>query len=120
MGTRGAILLMALCAASARAQTPQDIERAEEQNQQLLQHRQGRASGARAFRALVGEILTRRDLERGSDQINRLGSNSARVDIEPGDEPGASRVLINDEARKRWLASASADNSGAAATGRNV
>jgi hemolysin activation/secretion protein len=88
--------------------------------QSLLIKPEGSASATTAFPGLVGEVLNLRDLEQGLDQINRLGSNSAKVDIEPGDEPGASRVLINNEPRKRWLASAGVDNSGAAATGRNL
>ena len=243
MRTRGAILLIAACTASAQAQTPQDIERAQQQNQQLLQQQQqlerqqreieeqrrrkpsgqelkpkppaeapagpaacskvteivlegatkleaieqarlaapylgrcltltdinkligeitnryvelgfvttrvyipqqdltgGRlllkivegktellriepgasASAATAFPGVVGEVLNLRDIEQGLDQINRLASNAAKVDIEPGDEPGQSRVIIRNQPRKPWLASAGVDNSGSAATGRTL
>jgi hemolysin activation/secretion protein len=88
--------------------------------QSLIIRPEGSASAATAFPGLVGQVLNLRDLEQGIDQINRLASNSAKIDIEPGDEPGASQVIVGNEARKRWLASASVDNSGAAATGRNL
>jgi hemolysin activation/secretion protein len=80
----------------------------------------GSASAASAFPGVVGEVLNLRDLEQGLDQINRLASNSAKVDIEPGEEPGESRVVIRNQPRKPWLANASVDNSGIASTGRTM
>ena len=80
------------------------------------------ASGsvATAFPGLAGGILNLRDFEQGIDQLNRLSSNSARIDIEPGADPGTSQVVVHDEARKRWLASISVDNSGSASTGYDM
>jgi hemolysin activation/secretion protein len=78
------------------------------------------ASAATAFPGVVGEVLNLRDLEQGLDQINRLASNAAKIDIEPGDEPGQSRVVIRNQPRKPWLANASVDNSGIASTGRTL
>jgi hemolysin activation/secretion protein len=78
------------------------------------------ASAATAFPGLAGDVLNLRDLEQGLDQINRLASNSAKIDIEPGDEPGQSRVVIRNQPRKAWLANASVDNSGIASTGRTL
>ena len=78
----------------------------------------GSASAATAFPGLTGAILNLRDFEQGIDQINRLSSNSARIDIRPGSSPGDSIVVVNNEARKRWSGYASLDNSGSEATGR--
>ncbi len=78
------------------------------------------ASAETAFPGVVGDVLNLRDLEQGLDQINRLASNSAKIDIEPGDEPGQSRVVIRNQPRKPWLANASVDNSGIASTGRTM
>jgi hemolysin activation/secretion protein len=78
------------------------------------------ASAETAFPGLVGEVLNLRDLEQGVDQINRLASNSAKIDIEPGDEPGQSRVVVRNEPRKSWLASGGVDNSGISSTGRTM
>jgi hemolysin activation/secretion protein len=80
----------------------------------------GSGSLATAFPGLTGGLLNLRDLEQGIDQLNRLSSNSAKIDIEPGDDPGASQIVINNETRKRWIASAGIDNSGAASTGYNM
>jgi hemolysin activation/secretion protein len=78
------------------------------------------ASAATAFPGLAGEVLNLRDIEQGLDQINRLASNAARIEIEPGDEAGRSRVVIRNPARRRWLVSAGVDNSGSVATGRTL
>jgi hemolysin activation/secretion protein len=78
------------------------------------------ASAATAFPGLEGEVLNLRDLEQGIDQVNRLGSNAAKIDIEPDDEPGTSRVVIRNEPRQRWLISGGVDNSGSESTGRAV
>lgn len=66
-----------------------------------------------------GDILNLRDLEQGIDQINRLQSNRAMLDIAPGSEPGLSEVIIRNNAEKfhRWTLSA--DNQGSASTGKN-
>jgi hemolysin activation/secretion protein len=77
------------------------------------------ASVATAFPDAVGNFLNLRDLEQGLDQINRLRSNSATIDIVPGDGPGASEVLINNIVDPRWQLGFGADNSGTRATGLN-
>jgi hemolysin activation/secretion protein len=78
----------------------------------------GSASAASAFPGLEGEILNLRDLEQGIDQVNRLQSNAAKIDIQPGGEPGMSDVVVRNEPRKRWLAALGLDNSGTPSTGR--
>ena len=67
----------------------------------------------------MGETLNLRDLEQGLDQINRLSSNSATIDIAPGDSAGASQVVIHNDVAKRWHVNLAGDNSGTRATGLN-
>jgi len=76
-------------------------------------------SVATAFPGVVGGILNLRDLEQGLDQLNRLRSNSATIDIKPGAGPGSSDVLIHNNADKPWQFSFGMDNSGTRATGYN-
>ena len=70
-----------------------------------------------AFPRAPGELLHLRDLEQGIEQINRLGSNSARMDIEPGSEPGASVVVVRNQAQRPAHLLVSADNQGSESTG---
>lgn len=72
-----------------------------------------------AFPGVEGRILNLRDLEQGLDQINRLGSNNATLDIEPGSEAGASVVVIRNHPGNRYFASLGADSSGSDSTGRD-
>ena len=60
-----------------------------------------------------------RVFEQGLDQINRLASNNASLDILPGSRPGYSIVRIRNETRSRFHASGSYDNTGQPSTGRN-
>ena len=46
------------------------------------------------FPSQVGEPLNLRDLEQGVDQLARLRSSAAKVDIIPAAEPGASDLLV--------------------------
>ena len=71
-----------------------------------------------AFPGLDGKVLNIRDLEQGLDQLNRVPSNSAKMDLVPGETSGGSRVVIKNKASKRWRASASMDNAGSLSTGR--
>jgi hemolysin activation/secretion protein len=65
-----------------------------------------------------GSLLNLRDLEQGIDQINRLSSNNASLDIQPGSEPGSSEVVILNKASAPFRGSFSVDNQGSKATGR--
>ncbi len=67
----------------------------------------------------AGGLLKLRDFEQGLDQVNKLASNSAQLDIQPGASAGASRVLIHNAPARPFHASLSADNQGSAATGRD-
>lgn len=72
-----------------------------------------------AFPAAPGEPLNLRDLEQGIDQINRLASNSATLDLKPGDKPGQSVVVVHNPAKRPINFFLSYDNYGTSATGRN-
>jgi hemolysin activation/secretion protein len=67
----------------------------------------------------AGDLFNLRDFEQGIDQLNRLASNNAQLDIQPGSVPGASQVLIRNTPSQRYHASLSADNHGTDSTGRN-
>jgi hemolysin activation/secretion protein len=67
----------------------------------------------------AGGLLNLRDFEQGIDQLNRLSSNNAALDIAPGAAPGESVVVIHNKPGRPVHASVSADNSGSESTGRN-
>ena len=66
-----------------------------------------------------GALFNLRDFEQGIEQVNRLSSNDARLDIQPGDTPGASRVVIRNTPAFPLHAFLSADDHGSESTGRN-
>lgn len=67
----------------------------------------------------VGEPLNLRDLEQALDQINRLASNNATMEILPGSEPGDSVVRFNNNPSRPYHLNLTYDNNGQKATGRN-
>ncbi len=67
---------------------------------------------------LAGGLLNLRDFEQGIDQVNRLSSNNAALDIQPGATVGESVVVIHNKPGFPVHASLSADNSGSESTGR--
>ena len=71
-----------------------------------------------AFPGVDGKTLNISDLEQGLDQINRVPSVQAKMDLVPGQEPGGSVVEITRETGKWWRASLSMDNAGSTSTGR--
>jgi hemolysin activation/secretion protein len=79
----------------------------------------GGVSVAGAFPGVQGEPLNLRDLEQGLDQINRLQSNHATLDIEPGSAPGTSRVVIHNERDRAFHLGATLDDMGGDTTGKN-
>ncbi len=66
-----------------------------------------------------GNLFNLRDLEQGIEQVNRLSSNNARLDIQPGDVPGASRVVIHNAPAFPLHAFVGVDDHGSESTGRN-
>ncbi|MFL6717124.1 MAG: POTRA domain-containing protein, partial [Burkholderiaceae bacterium] len=67
----------------------------------------------------AGALLNLRDFEQGMDQVNRLASNDARLELRPGSAPGATEVVIHNTPSRPYHAWLSADNHGSASTGRN-
>ena len=72
-----------------------------------------------AFGGLRGGNLNLRHIEQGVDQLARLGSYEPSIDIEPGEQPGSSNlVVMRKRIGREWRPSLSFDNDGSAATGR--
>ena len=66
-----------------------------------------------------GKPLNLRDLEQALDQINKLQSNNASMNIYPGERTGESIVVFDNAPSKRWNGYFSYDNKGQDSTGRN-
>jgi hemolysin activation/secretion protein len=77
----------------------------------------GSANLGTAFPPMVGRVLNLRHAEQGIDQINRLGSNNAKIDIRPGTAPGSSTIVVINQPRYRLSGGVSVDNSGSPETG---
>lgn len=69
------------------------------------------------FPAVVGDLLNLRDIEQGLDQMNRLASNNATMEIIPGKDPGTSRIVVTNAPSNRLGLTLSRDNSGSRSTG---
>lgn len=80
---------------------------------------QGSISPSNVFPGSIGEPLNLRDLEQALDQINRLASNNARMEIVPGTAAGDSRVRFHNEPTKPYHLNLTYDNTGSKLTGRN-
>ena len=72
-----------------------------------------------AFPFVQGKPLNLRDVEQGLDQINRLQSNRATMEISPGEEAGASVVTITNTPSIPLSISGTFDNLGGLSTGRH-
>jgi hemolysin activation/secretion protein len=68
--------------------------------------------------ASSGDHVNIRDLEQGVDQITRLRSYQAKLDLEPGQQEGESDAIITTTQDLPVGASFTMDNSGSRATGR--
>jgi hemolysin activation/secretion protein len=84
-----------------------------------LEQIEGSAGAGNIFPAAPGELLNLRDLEQGIDNLNRLPSHEAKLDLLPGSAPGGTIVRVNDTRTRPWRLSFSADNTGTETTGRN-
>jgi len=71
-----------------------------------------------AFPGHVGELLDLREVEQLVDQLNRLPSNGAQMELAPGEAVGGSTVLVRNAAQKPWRASLSRNNDGQRSTGQ--
>lgn len=64
-----------------------------------------------------GEVLNLRELEQLVDQLNRLPSRQAQLELVPGQEVGGSRVRLQGQRSKPWRAGLSRNNDGQESTG---
>ncbi|MGX5795990.1 ShlB/FhaC/HecB family hemolysin secretion/activation protein [Pseudomonas sp. ArH3a] len=72
---------------------------------------------AMAFPGKVGEALNLREVEQLVDQLNRLPSKQAQMELTPGRQIGGSDVVVKNTAQKPWRASLSRNNDGQKSTG---
>jgi len=74
---------------------------------------------ATAFPDMREQIIHIRDIEQGLDQMNRLASNRATMNIEPvKDRPGYSKIIIQNTPANRYRFYFGVDNQGSESTGR--
>ncbi|MDR1703055.1 MAG: ShlB/FhaC/HecB family hemolysin secretion/activation protein [Sporomusaceae bacterium] len=71
-----------------------------------------------AFPTRPGSILNLRDLEQGLEQLKRVASQDADMQIIPAAEEGKSDILITVKRTKPWKLMTSLDDSGSKATGK--
>ena len=72
---------------------------------------------AMAFPGKVGEALNLREVEQLVDQLSRLPSRQAQMELTPGSQIGGSEVLVKNIPQKPWRASLSRNNDGQKSTG---
>lgn len=71
-----------------------------------------------AFPTRPGEILNLRHLEQGLEQLKRVPSQDADMQLVPADKPGESDIVIALKQSKPWKVVLSVDDSGSEATGK--
>ncbi|MCY1343287.1 hemolysin secretion/activation protein ShlB/FhaC/HecB [compost metagenome] len=72
---------------------------------------------AMTFPGRVGERLNLRELEQMVDQLGRLPSRQAQIELLPGQIAGGSRVQVKGQDARPWRVNLSRDNSGEDSTG---
>jgi hemolysin activation/secretion protein len=72
---------------------------------------------AMAFPGKVGAALNLREVEQLVDQLNRLPSKQAQMELTPGTQVGGSDVVVKNTPQKPWRASLSRNNDGQKSTG---
>jgi len=70
-----------------------------------------------AFPGKTGELVNLREIEQLVDQLNRLPSNQAQMELAPGKNVGGSEVLVKNTPQKPWRAGLSRSNDGQKSTG---
>ncbi|MGY2168261.1 ShlB/FhaC/HecB family hemolysin secretion/activation protein [Pseudomonas gingeri] len=73
---------------------------------------------ATTFPGKPGDLLNLREIEQMVDQLNRLPSNQAQMELAPGKAVGGSEVLVKNTPQKPWRAGLSYGNDGQRSTGR--
>lgn len=72
---------------------------------------------AMGFPGQPGDVLDLRELEQLVDQLNRLPSRQAQLELVPGEEVGGSRVRLQGQRDKPWRAGLNRHNDGQTSTG---
>ena len=72
---------------------------------------------AMSFPGKPGDLLNLREIEQMVDQLNRLPSNQAQMELAPGKEVGGSEVLVKNIPQKPWRVGLSRHNGGQRSTG---
>lgn len=72
---------------------------------------------AMAFPGKSGELVNLREIEQMVDQLNRLPSNQAKMELAPGQNVGGSEVRVTNTPQKPWRAGLSRSNDGQRSTG---
>ncbi|WP_288855170.1 ShlB/FhaC/HecB family hemolysin secretion/activation protein [uncultured Pseudomonas sp.] len=70
-----------------------------------------------SFPGKQGELLNLREIEQMVDQLNRLPSNQAQMELAPGKAVGGSDVLVKNTSQKPWRVGLSRHNGGQRSTG---
>jgi hemolysin activation/secretion protein len=65
-----------------------------------------------------GRILNLRDIEQSSDNLQRLPSLKSKIQIEPGEEPGTSNLVVDMQASRPLRLGLSMDDGGLKTTGK--
>ncbi|WP_310611371.1 ShlB/FhaC/HecB family hemolysin secretion/activation protein [Limnohabitans sp.] len=65
-----------------------------------------------------GGILNLRDIEQSSDNLQRLPSLKSKIQIEPGEEPGTSNLVVDMQASRPLRLGLSMDDAGLKTTGK--
>ncbi|MDY1038624.1 ShlB/FhaC/HecB family hemolysin secretion/activation protein [Lelliottia sp. CFBP8978] len=71
-----------------------------------------------SFPAHEGNLLDLRDIEQGLENLQRLPTVEASMEILPGEQPGESDVVITRKQSKMWRLGLSLDDAGTETTGR--
>ncbi|CAI1577037.1 Hemolysin transporter protein shlB precursor [Serratia quinivorans] len=70
------------------------------------------------FPAHAGNLLDLRDIEQGLENLQRLPTVQASMEIIPGEQPGESDIALSWKQERMWRVGASLDDSGTKSTGR--
>ncbi|XXE57670.1 ShlB/FhaC/HecB family hemolysin secretion/activation protein [Pseudomonas sp. R1-18] len=72
---------------------------------------------AMTFPGREGRLVNLREIEQMVDQLNRLPSNKAQMELTPGQQVGGSDVVVKNTPQKPWRATLSRNNDGQRSTG---
>ncbi|AOF17110.1 TPA: ShlB/FhaC/HecB family hemolysin secretion/activation protein [Yersinia enterocolitica] len=70
------------------------------------------------FPARAGHLLDLRDIEQGLENLQRIPTVQASMELIPGDAPGETDIALSWKQSKIWRLAASLDDSGTRSTGR--